>query len=51
MAVGYRDADDYSDSLWMETGSQLYRVYRRVSAYHARQLSLPASSACGTTSR
>jgi hypothetical protein len=26
MAAGYRDADDYSDSLWMETGSQLYRV-------------------------
>ena len=25
-AVGYRDADDYSDSLWMKTGSQLYRV-------------------------
>ena len=26
MAVGYRDVDDYSDSLWMKTGSQLYRV-------------------------
>lgn len=26
MAAGYLDEDDYSDSLWMETGSQFYEV-------------------------
>jgi hypothetical protein len=26
MAAGYRDEDDYSDSLWMETGHQFYEV-------------------------
>jgi hypothetical protein len=26
VAAGYRDEDDYSDSLWMETGARAYEV-------------------------
>jgi hypothetical protein len=38
-AAGYRDEDDYSDSLWMETGASLYQVtgdFPRIAASELR---------------